>query len=106
MIAIAALVAAIALLALAMFGGSGGYRVNAVFESAGQLVNGNQVRVGGATVGSISDIKLNDAAQAVVTMDIDDEFAPLHEGTQATIRATSLSGIANRYIARAGSEQR
>ena len=98
MIALAALVAAIVLLALAMFGGGNGYRVNAVFESAGQLVNGNQVRVGGATVGSISDIELNDAAQAVVTMEIDDEFAPLHEGTQATIRATSLSGIANRYV--------
>jgi phospholipid/cholesterol/gamma-HCH transport system substrate-binding protein len=97
-IALAALVAAIVLLALAMFGGGNGYRVNAVFESAGQLVNGNQVRVGGATVGSISDIELNDAAQAVVTMEIDDEFAPLHEGTQATIRATSLSGIANRYV--------
>jgi phospholipid/cholesterol/gamma-HCH transport system substrate-binding protein len=97
-IAIAALVAAIALLALAMFGGGGGYRVDAVFESAGQLVNGNQVRVGGANIGTISDIELDDAAQAVVTMEIDDEFAPLHEGTQATIRATSLSGIANRYI--------
>jgi phospholipid/cholesterol/gamma-HCH transport system substrate-binding protein len=97
-IAIAALVAAVALLALAMFGGGGGYRVDAVFESAGQLVNGNQVRVGGANIGTISDIELDDAAQAVVTMEIDDEFAPLHEGTQATIRATSLSGIANRYI--------
>jgi phospholipid/cholesterol/gamma-HCH transport system substrate-binding protein len=97
-IAIAALFAAVALLALAMFGGGGGYRVDAVFESAGQLVNGNQVRVGGANVGTISDIELNDAAQAVVTMEIDDEFAPLHQGTQATIRATSLSGIANRYI--------
>jgi phospholipid/cholesterol/gamma-HCH transport system substrate-binding protein len=97
-IAIAALIAAIVLLALAMFGGGGGYRVDAVFESAGQLVNGNQVRVGGANIGTISDIELDDAAQAVVTMEIDDEFAPLHEGTQATIRATSLSGIANRYI--------
>jgi phospholipid/cholesterol/gamma-HCH transport system substrate-binding protein len=97
-IAIAALVAAVALLALAMFGGSGGYRVTAVFESAGQLVNGNQVRVGGQTIGTIDEIELNDAAQAVVTMELEDEFAPLHEGTQATIRATSLSGIANRYI--------
>jgi phospholipid/cholesterol/gamma-HCH transport system substrate-binding protein len=97
-IAIAALVAAVALLALAMFGGGGGYRVDAVFESAGQLVNGNEVRVGGANVGTIEDIELNDAAQAVVTMEIDDDFAPLHEGTQATIRATSLSGIANRYV--------
>ena len=31
-------------------------------------------------------------------MKVDDDFAPLHQGTQATIRATSLSGIANRYV--------
>ena len=29
---------------------------------------------------------------------VDDEFAPLHEGTKAVIRSNSLSGIANRYI--------
>ena len=31
-------------------------------------------------------------------MEVDDDFAPLHAGTTATIRATSLSGIANRYV--------
>ena len=31
-------------------------------------------------------------------MKVDDEVAPLHQGTTATIRATSLSGIANRYV--------
>ena len=31
-------------------------------------------------------------------MEVEDDLAPLHEGTTATIRATSLSGIANRYI--------
>ena len=99
MIAVAALIAAMALVALALFGGwASPTKVNAVFESAGQLVVGNEIRVGGAVVGTISDIELNDGAQAVVTMDIYDDYAPLHEGTQATIRATSLSGIANRYI--------
>ena len=37
-------------------------------------------------------------ANAVVTMKVDDDLAPLHDGTTATIRATSLSGIANRYV--------
>jgi phospholipid/cholesterol/gamma-HCH transport system substrate-binding protein len=91
-------VVAVALLALAMFGGGGSYKVEAVFQNAGQLVPGNQVRVGGNPVGEISDIALDDSAQAVVTMELDDEFAPLHHGTTATIRASSLSGIANRYI--------
>ena len=97
-LAVAALVAAVALVALAMFGDGGAYKVKAVFENAGQLVQGNQVRVGGQPVGTIAEIELDDQAKAVVTMEVDDDFAPLHEGTTATIRATSLSGIANRYV--------
>ncbi len=86
------------LVALVMFGGDGGYRVTATFENAGQLVKGNQVRVGGRAVGTITRIELNDSAQAVVEMSVEDDVAPLHTGTDATIRATSLSGIANRYV--------
>ena len=59
---------------------------------------GNQVRVGGQQVGKIADIELDDQANAVVTLQLDDTVAPLHEGTTATIRASSLSGIANRYV--------
>jgi phospholipid/cholesterol/gamma-HCH transport system substrate-binding protein len=86
------------LVALAMFGGSGDYRVKAVFDNAGQLVPGNQVRVGGQPVGKIADVELDDQANAVITIDVEDGIAPLHEGTTATIRSTSLSGIANRYM--------
>ncbi len=93
-----ALVVAVALVALAVFGGAESYRVKAVFDSAGQLVVGNQVRVGGGPVGTIRDIELSNSSDAVVTMEIDENLAPLHEGTTATIRATSLSGIANRYV--------
>ena len=89
---------AVALVALAVFGGADSYRVKAVFDSAGQLVVGNQVRVGGGPVGTIDDIELSNSSDAVVTMEIDENLAPLHEGTTATIRATSLSGIANRYV--------
>ena len=97
-IAIAALVVAVALAAIAMFGDDDAYRVKAVFQNAGQLVNGNEVRVGGQPIGRITDIELDDRAQAVVTMEIEDGLAPLHSGTRAAIRATSLSGIANRYV--------
>ena len=92
-VAIAAL-----LVALLMFARDGGYRVEAVFENAGQLVKGNQVQVGGRPVGSITSIELDAASRAVVELKLDDDIAPLHEGTSATIRATSLSGIANRYV--------
>jgi phospholipid/cholesterol/gamma-HCH transport system substrate-binding protein len=88
----------VALAALAMFGNGGSYKVHAVFENAGQLVTGNEVRVGGQPIGTITDIDLDDSANAVVTMEVEDDLAPLHNGTTATIRATSLSGIANRYV--------
>jgi phospholipid/cholesterol/gamma-HCH transport system substrate-binding protein len=98
-IAVAALIAAVALVAVALFGGGDSYKVKAVFDNAGQLVVGNQVRVGGGAVGTISGIELSNSSQAVVTMEVNEDLAPLHEGTTATIRATSLSGIANRYVA-------
>jgi len=97
-LATAALIAAVALIALAMFGGGEGYKVKATFDNAGQLVPGNEVRVGGQPIGKISEIELDRAANAVVTMEVGDAVAPLHEGTTATIRATSLSGITSRYI--------
>jgi phospholipid/cholesterol/gamma-HCH transport system substrate-binding protein len=97
-LAVAAVVAVVALVALAMFGGGGSYKVSAVFQNAGQLVSGNEVRVGGQPVGQVTDIELDDSAQALITMELEDSIAPLHAGTTATIRATSLTGIANRYV--------
>jgi phospholipid/cholesterol/gamma-HCH transport system substrate-binding protein len=92
-------VAAIVIVAVLLFaGGGGGYTVKAYFLNAGQLVKGNQVEIGGTPAGSIDDIALTSDGQAVVTMSIKDEDAPLREGTRAIIRQASLSGIANRYI--------
>ncbi len=72
--------------------------MTATFENGGQLVKGNQVRVGGVAVGTVDKITLNDRAQAVVKMSIDTGDGDLHRGTTATIRTNSLSGIANRYV--------
>ena len=38
-----------------MFGNGDAYKVHAVFENAGQLVKGNEVRVGGQTIGTITE---------------------------------------------------
>src|SRR4051794_15696226 len=81
-----------------MFGGSSGYSVTATFENAGQLVKGNYVEVAGRPVGKIKSIALDGNGQASVKMSVGSGFDPLHEGTTAVIRATSLSGIANRYV--------
>src|SRR4051794_33432199 len=81
-----------------MFTGGGGYTVSATFQNAGQLVKGNNVEVGGRPIGTIKSIALDDNGQARVKMTVGSGFDPLHSGTTAVIRATSLSGIANRYV--------
>src|SRR4051812_1962060 len=81
-----------------MFGGSSGYTVTATFENAGQLVKGNYVEVAGRPVGKVKSIELTENARARVKLTVGSGFDPLHEGTTAVIRASSLSGIANRYV--------
>ena len=91
--------AVLIVLYLLLFAAGGGYKVTAAFENASQLVDGNQVSVAGAPVGSVTDIALSDDGQALVTMEItNDAYSPLPAGTHATIRSQSLSGIANRYV--------
>ena len=97
-LAVAGVALAVVLVALLLFGGPS-YRVHATFLNAGQLVPGNEVQVGGVTVGSVDDIALTPDGQAEVTFSIDDEdYSPLRRGTSAVIRPSSLSGIANRFI--------
>jgi phospholipid/cholesterol/gamma-HCH transport system substrate-binding protein len=94
--AIGALVlVAIAILVLLLSSGGDSNRYRLLFETGGQLVKGNQVLIGGSPVGSVDDVKLTDNGQAQVDISVN---RPLHQGTTAIIRATSLSGIANRYI--------
>jgi phospholipid/cholesterol/gamma-HCH transport system substrate-binding protein len=97
-LAVGVIVVAVAVAAWLLFAGDGGYRVTAEFVNAGQLVNGNEVRVAGSTVGSVDEIKVNQRGQAEVSFTVDGDIAPLRRGTRAIIKQTSLSGIANRYI--------
>jgi phospholipid/cholesterol/gamma-HCH transport system substrate-binding protein len=99
MFAMLALVAAAVLAAMLLLGGhAGGYTVKARFQNASQLVKGNLVQVSGLAVGKVKKIDLTPDGQAEVTMSIDKDHAPLRQGTQATVRQASLSGIANRYV--------
>jgi phospholipid/cholesterol/gamma-HCH transport system substrate-binding protein len=91
------LVAVLAVWLLLLRGG--GHEYTLIFENAGQLVKGDNVQVGGRAVGTVKGIALTANNQAAVKVSVNEPFAPLREGTQAIIRLTSLSGIANRYIA-------
>jgi phospholipid/cholesterol/gamma-HCH transport system substrate-binding protein len=80
--------------------GPGGYRVSMTLDNANQLVKGNHVKVGGVPVGSVESIELADDGRARIELSISDAgLRPLRRGTHATVRQTSLSGIANRYVA-------
>ncbi|MEA2396824.1 MAG: phospholipid/cholesterol/gamma-HCH transport system substrate-binding protein [Thermoleophilaceae bacterium] len=96
--AVGAVVAAIVVVAILLFAGGGGYTLNARFQNAGQLVGGNLVQIGGAPAGTVTGIKITPDGQAEVQMSIDDGYNPLPRGTQAVIRQSSLSGVANRYV--------
>jgi phospholipid/cholesterol/gamma-HCH transport system substrate-binding protein len=90
-----ALILGIVLVAMVLFGGDSGTSYKLLFETGGQLVPGNQVLVGGQPIGTVDSIKLTEDSNAEVEITVDE---PLHEGSTALVRATSLSGIANRYV--------
>jgi phospholipid/cholesterol/gamma-HCH transport system substrate-binding protein len=92
---IAALAVAVIVLAIVFFSGGGGHKYTLVFQNAAQLVPDNQVLIGGSPVGSVESIELSDDNLAEVHVEVEQE---LHEGTTATVRATSLSGVANHYV--------
>jgi phospholipid/cholesterol/gamma-HCH transport system substrate-binding protein len=90
-----ALLIGFVLVLVVLFGGSSGRKYHLLFENGGQLISGGQVLVAGQPIGKVDDISLTDDGQAEVTISVDET---LHKGTTAVIRATSLSGIANRYV--------
>jgi phospholipid/cholesterol/gamma-HCH transport system substrate-binding protein len=96
--AIGSLLAAIVAVGVLMFGAGGGTTYHVRLQNASQLVKGNQVQVAGKRVGKITDIKLSDDNRADVAIQVDDSFAPLHEGTKAIVRVVSLPSIANRTL--------
>src|SRR3954453_16408386 len=106
-VATAALLATIALVFFAQgSGGSGGsYEVRGIFDNGAFLVNGEDVRIAGAKVGSVASVDVTmpgdwanrdesaDPGKAVVVMDITDSgFQDFRQDASCTIRPASLLG--------------
>src|SRR5437899_6365106 len=74
------------------FSSGGTHEFTITFPTASGLVAGSDVLEAGSKVGVISDIKplLNDRAS--VTVSIDGDHWPLHQGLSADIRPKSLLG--------------
>ena len=96
--ALVALLAVIAAVVVVLTRGGDDYQITAEFTNASQLVEGNEVTIGGTAVGGVEAIELADDGNALISFTVDEQFAPLSRGTVAQIRSFSLSGVANRQI--------
>jgi phospholipid/cholesterol/gamma-HCH transport system substrate-binding protein len=104
-IAIALAAGVLALFGTAAGGDSGSYEVRAIFDSADFLVTGENVRVAGATVGSVGDVEVSmpgepvhadgsaEPGKAIVVLKIDDPgFRDFRSDASCIIRPQSLLG--------------
>jgi phospholipid/cholesterol/gamma-HCH transport system substrate-binding protein len=98
-VAAVALAVVVLVLALVLRGGES-YTLHLRLSNGSQLVKGNLVKVGGVPIGTVRAVELTDDNQADVEIKITDgDYQPLRRGTRAWVRISSLSGVANRYVA-------
>jgi phospholipid/cholesterol/gamma-HCH transport system substrate-binding protein len=71
----------------------GPYTVRAIFDDASYAVTGENVRIAGANVGSITALGVTRSNRAAVTLTINDSrFAPFYANAHCVIRPQSLIG--------------
>src|SRR5437667_433542 len=63
-----------------------GYEIKADFVDVDGLANASDVRISGVYVGQVSDIRTVSGGLAEVTIRVDKEHSPVHEGTRAALR--------------------
>lgn len=83
-IAVVAVSGLLVLGAVVALGETGSYRVRAVLPSAVNIVNGGALLVNGFEAGHVAGIEARDG-KAVVTMDLDGDVAPLHDGATVAV---------------------
>jgi phospholipid/cholesterol/gamma-HCH transport system substrate-binding protein len=72
------------------------YEVTGYFMDADQLVAGNDVVMNGTPAGTVDSVTVapeSSAAGVLVKLKIDSRFAPLRQGTRATIRPKGVLGV-------------
>jgi phospholipid/cholesterol/gamma-HCH transport system substrate-binding protein len=69
------------------------YQVKIPFNEATQLAEQSDVRISGVNIGKVQSIELApNRKQALATVDIEDQYAPLPEDTRAMLRTKTLLG--------------
>ncbi len=70
-----------------------GYRFKAAFPDASQLANEADVRIAGVNVGKVIDKELDPQGnRTLVTIQLDNKFAPIHKDAQAILRTKTILG--------------
>lgn len=69
-----------------------GYRVEVPFNEATQLAKESDVRISGVSVGTVKSIELDHAGQALATIELDSQYAPIPDDTEAILRQKTLLG--------------
>jgi phospholipid/cholesterol/gamma-HCH transport system substrate-binding protein len=70
-----------------------GYRISALFPQASNLYGNADVRISGINVGRVRSVT-REGGEALVTMQLSPEYAPLHMGARAILRTKTLLGEA------------
>ena len=92
-IAAAFLVAGLVLIATSAGGSNGNYDVRAIFDDAGNIIPGEQVKIAGVKVGKVTSVTPTPAAKAAVVLKInDDGFKDFRSDAGCEIRPQALIG--------------
>jgi phospholipid/cholesterol/gamma-HCH transport system substrate-binding protein len=93
--AVALLLAAVAavVIVIATSGDEGGYKVRAIFDNAGFVIPGEDVKVAGVKVGTVDEIDVTDDFKAAIVLDIEDPgYQDFREDAECIVRPQSLIG--------------
>jgi ABC-type transporter Mla subunit MlaD len=81
------------LLSLSAGGSTGSYTVRAIFDSAANIIPGENVKIDGVKVGTVGDVTPTPAAKAAVILNIDNPgFKDFRSDASCTIRPQALIG--------------
>jgi phospholipid/cholesterol/gamma-HCH transport system substrate-binding protein len=87
-----------AVAAVLLFPGGSGYQIRLLFSDASGLVDGDQVLIGPAQVGTVRSVSLTRSGQAAILIRLGGAAAPLRAGSSARIEENGLAGIASHYV--------
>jgi phospholipid/cholesterol/gamma-HCH transport system substrate-binding protein len=88
-----AAIAAAVLLATSAGGSDGGYTVRAIFDDAGNIISGENVKIGGVKVGTVGSVTATPQAKAAVVLNISNPgFKDFRSDASCTVRPQALIG--------------